>query len=171
MDWWLHPCKHRPPARDGQGIQGGVKPQDEGGGLSQGNSVVQKGNRKSWDYYGGKGERSCVFLFSHTEKTKRRLSGEYAFTGKNLPPPAQETEPHINNTNKYHPISAFFSLCSPGQTVPETKGYRLSTQPLLTALSGLRHRSCLNLLLSFCRSASRILITTSSSDRCLSLMP
>lgn len=134
MNWWLHPCNHRPLATDGQCAQGGVKPEDEGGGLCQCNSVIQKENRKSWDYYmERKGERSCVFLLSH--KVALSLSANMLLDEKIcqhsfLPPPAQVAGLHTSNTNKYHPTSAFFSLCSPGKAVPETKA------------CGSAHRTC-----------------------------
>lgn len=53
-----------------------MKPEDEGGGLSQGNSVVRKENRKSWDYYGGeRGKELCILVLPYRENQEKAKWG------------------------------------------------------------------------------------------------
>ena len=110
-------------------MQGGVKPGEEHGALSQCNYTVQKKKGKSWTIT--EGERICVFS-SPPKETKKGVSGSPSANAANtlltekichhsfLPPPAQVTGLDTSNTNQYHPVSKFLSLCFSGEAVPET---------------------------------------------------
>lgn len=82
---------------------------------------------KSWTIT--EGERRCVLLSrKKKDETKKRVSSclsanvleEKICHHSFLPPPARVTRLDINNTNKYHPVSHFLSLCCTGKAVPET---------------------------------------------------